>query len=321
MARIKYKYNPRTLSYEKVKLTKGMMFKMVLTYSAAAFVFAAMIIVLAYNFFESPKERAQRRELEQFTIQYKVLNDRLDQVSNVLADLQNRDDNIYRLIYEAEPIPASVRKAGYGGVDRYAKLDGYKYSSYVIDATRKLDRITSQLVVQSKSFDELIELAKNKEAMMAAIPAIQPIKKDKGRLVSGYGMRFHPILKYRRMHWGIDFSAPTGTPIYATADGEIQFTGRKGGYGNCVVIKHGFGYETLYGHMNQIAVRRKQKVKRFEIIGYVGNTGLSRAPHVHYEVIKDHKKINPVFFFYNDFTPAEFEKILELAARDNQVLS
>lgn len=321
MARIKYKYNPRTLSYEKVKLTKGMMFKMALMYSSAAFVFAVMVMVLAYNFFESPKERAQRRELEQFTLQYKVLNDRLDQVSDVLADMEIRDDNVYRLIFESEPIPASVRKAGYGGIDRYAKLDGYKYSSYVIEATRKLDRITSQMVVQSKSFDELIELAKNKEALMAAIPAIQPIEKDKGRLVSGYGIRFHPILKYRRMHWGIDFSAPTGTPIYATADGEISFTGRKGGYGNCVVIKHGFGYETLYGHMNQISVRRKQKVKRFEIIGYVGNTGLSRAPHVHYEVIKDNKKINPVNFFYNDFTPAEFEKILELASRDNQVLS
>lgn len=321
MARIKYKYNPRTLSYEKVKLTKGMMFKMALMYSSAAFVFAVMVMALAYNIFESPRERAQGRELEQFKVQYAILNDRLDQVSDVLADLQNRDDNVYRLIYEAEPIPASVRKAGYGGVDRYAKLDGYKYSSYVIDATRKLDRITSQLVVQSKSFDELIELAKNKEALMAAIPAIQPIEKNKGRLVSGYGIRFHPILKYRRMHWGIDFSAPTGTPIYATADGEINFTGRKGGYGNCVTIKHGFGYETLYGHMNQISVRRKQKVKRGEIIGYVGNTGLSRAPHVHYEVIKDNKKINPVNFFYNDFTPAEFEKILELASRDNQVLS
>lgn len=321
MPRNKYKYNPRTLSYEKVKLTKGMMFKMMLTYSSAAFVFAFIIIVLAYNFFESPKERAQRRELEQFKIQYKILNDDFDQVSKVLTDLQIRDDNIYRLIFESEPIPASIRKAGYGGIDRYAKLDGYRYSNYVIDARRKLDRITSQLVVQSKSFDELIALAKNKEALIAAIPTIQPVAKDKGRLVSGYGQRFHPILKVRRMHWGIDFSAPTGTPLYATADGEISYTGRKGTYGNCVMIKHGFGYETLYGHMNQITVRRKQKVKRGEIIGYVGSTGLSRAPHVHYEVIKDNKKINPVNFFYNDITPAEFEKILELASRDNQVLS
>lgn len=321
MARLKYKYNPKTLSYEKVKLTRGMMLRMGVTYSFAAMVFASVVIFLAYNFFESPKERAQRRELEQFKLQYEILNDRLDVVTDVLGDLQNRDDNIYRVIFESEPISASERKAGYGGVDRYAKLDGYKYSSYVIEATRKLDQITSQLVVQSKSFDELIELARNKEKMMAAIPAIQPIEKDKGRLVSGYGMRFHPILKYRRMHWGIDFSAQAGTPIYATADGEISFTGRKGTYGNTVMIKHGFGYETLYGHMNQITVRRKQKVKRGEIIGYVGNTGLSRAPHVHYEVIKDAKKINPVNFFYNDFTPAEFEKILELASRDNQVLS
>jgi len=321
MARVKYKYNPKTLSYEKVELTKGMIFRTFLTYAFAACIFAVFVMALAYNFFESPKERAQRRELEQMRFQYTVLNDRMDQVNTVLEDLQNRDDNIYRVIFEAEPKSAAERKAGYGGTDRYAKLDGYKYSSYVIDATRKLDQITSQMVVQSKSFDELIALAKNKEELMAAIPAIQPIKKDEGRLVSGYGMRFHPILKYRRMHWGIDFSAPTGTPIYATADGEVSFTGSKGTYGNCVMIKHGYGYETLYGHMNSYIVKRKQKVKRGEIIGYVGNTGLSRAPHVHYEILKDGKKINPVNYFYNDFTPAEFEKVLELASSDNQVLS
>ncbi len=321
MFKAKYKYNPKTLSYEKVKLTpKGMIVKL-FSYMIAGSVFSLFVIVLAYNFFESPKERAQRREIEQFKLQYKLLDDRIAHLSEVLSDMQDRDDNIYRVILEAEPIASSERRAGYGGVNRYAKLDGYRNSSTIIEATKKVDMLTSQMYVQSKSFDEVFELAKNKEVMMWHIPAIQPLNKNDGRIVSGYGQRFHPILKHRRMHWGIDISAPQGTPIYATADGVINFTGRKGTYGNAVVIDHGYGYETLYGHMDEYIVKRKQKVKRGQIIGYVGNTGLSRAPHVHYEVMKDGKKINPVNFFYNDFTPEEFEKILEFAARDNQVLS
>lgn len=321
MFKAKYKYNPKTLSYEKVRLTtKGMIVKF-FAYLSAGCIFSLLVIILAYNFFESPKERAQRREIEQFALQYKLLNDRIEQMSAVLADMQDRDDNIYRVILEAEPIPNSVRKAGYGGVDRYAKLGGYRNSSIIIEATKKIDKLTSQIYVQSKSFDEVFEMAKNKEVMMMHIPAIQPINKNVSRIVSGFGQRFHPILKYRRMHTGIDISAPKGTPIYATADGVIEFTGRKGGYGNCVMINHDYGYETLYGHMKEYIVKRKEHVKRGQIIGYVGTTGLSQAPHVHYEVIKDGKKINPVSFFYSDFTPEEFEKVLELAARDNQVLS
>ncbi len=321
MFRAKYKYNPKSLSYEKVKLTTKGIIARLLGYMLSGGIFAFLIIVLAYNFFESPKERAQRREIEQYRMQYQLLDDRIEQISSVLEDMQDRDDNIYRVILEAEPIASSVRKAGYGGVDRYAKLDGYRNSSTIIETTKNLDRITSQIYVQSKSFDEVFELAKNKEEMMLHIPAIQPISKNDGRIVSGFGQRFHPILKYRRMHAGIDISAPRGTPIYATANGVITFTGRKGTYGNAVMIDHGYGYQTLYGHMYEFAVKRKQKVKRGQLIGYVGSTGLSRAPHVHYEVIKDGKKINPVNFFYNDFTPEEFEKILELASRDNQVLS
>ncbi|MCP4553371.1 MAG: M23 family metallopeptidase, partial [Bacteroidetes bacterium] len=214
-----------------------------------------------------------------------------------------------------------TRKAGYGGVNRYAKLDGYRNSDIIIETTKKLDMIMSRVYVQSKSFDDLFELAKNKEKMILSIPAIQPIKKEDGRIVSGYGQRIHPILKVRRMHWGIDISAPQGTPIYATANGEVDFTGRKGTYGNTVMINHGYGYETLYAHMDKIIIKRKQSVKRGQLIGYVGNTGHSKAPHVHYEVLKDGKKINPVNFFYNDFTPEEFEMVLELASRDNQVLS
>ena len=321
MPKTKYIYNPRLLSYEKLTATTKTRFLKFLSFMASGLVFAAIVIFIAFSFFDSPKERMQKRENEQYKLQLQIMNDRLDNILVLIDDMQDRDDNIYRVIFEAEPIQSSVRKAGYGGIDRYAKLDGYKNSEIIIETAKKIDRITSQLYVQSKSFDEVFELAKNKEKMMVCIPAIQPIEKGKGRIVSGFGMRFHPILKYRRMHTGIDISAPRGTPIYATANGVIKSAGWKGTYGKAVVIDHGYGYQTLYGHMNEIIVKRNKKVKRGEIIGYIGSSGLSKAPHIHYEVIKNNKKINPVNFFYNDFTPAEFEKVLELASRDNQVLS
>jgi murein DD-endopeptidase MepM/ murein hydrolase activator NlpD len=321
MAKIRYQFNPKSLTYDKIRRTAKSLTLRFLGYLLTGMGFSVVIILIAYTLFDSPKERIYEREIEQYKLQYKILNDRFDHVSAVLTNIQERDDNIYRVIFEAEPIPWSIRNAGFGGVDRYAKLDGFKSSSVIIETTKKLDRITSQLVIQSKSFDEVFEMARNKSEMLACIPAIQPIEKGKGRIVSGYGMRFHPILKYRRMHWGIDISAPTGTPIYATGDGVIKFIGRKGGYGKTCIINHGYGYQTLYGHMKTIIAKRWQKVKRGEIIGYVGNTGLSRAPHIHYEVIYNNKKINPVNYFYSDFTPEEFEKVLELAEKDNQVLS
>jgi len=321
MGKEQYFYNPKTLTYEKKRKSGVLLFLKVLRYLVTFVVIAAIGVFLAYTFFDSPKERMLKREIAQYELQYTLLNDRLDQIESVLTNLQDKDDNIYRVIFEAEPIPQSQRQAGFGGVDRYARLDGYKNSQVIIETTKRFDRITSELVVQSKSFDEVFELARNKSIMLAHIPAIQPIEKGKGRIVSGYGMRYHPILKYRRMHWGIDITAPSGTPIYATADGRVSFNGRKGGYGKTCRIDHGYGYQTQFGHMKTITVRKGQKVKRGEIIGYVGNTGLSEAPHVHYEVIYNRQKVNPVNYFYNDFTPEEFEKVLELASRDTQVLS
>lgn len=321
MGKEQYFYNPKTLTYEKRRKSGMLIFFKVLRYMVTFIVIAAIGILLAYSFFDSPKERMLKREIAQYELQYTMLSDRLNQIESVLANLQDKDDNIYRVIFEAEPIPQSQRQAGFGGVDRYARLDGYKNSQVIIETTKRFDRITSQLVVQSQSFDEVFELARNKSIMLAHIPAIQPIEKGQGRIVSGYGMRYHPILKYRRMHWGIDITAPSGTPIYATADGTISFNGRMGGLGKTCKINHGYGYETQYGHMKTITVRKGQKVKRGEIIGYVGNTGLSEAPHVHYEVIYNGKKVNPVNYFYNDFTPEEFENVLELASRDTQVLS
>lgn len=321
MGKEHYFYNPKTLTYEKKRKSGVLIFLRILRYMVTFVVIAAIGVALAYSFFDSPKERMLKREIAQYELQYTLLNDRLAQIESVLSNLQDKDDNIYRVIFEAEPIPQSQRQAGFGGVDRYARLDGYKNSQVIIETTKRFDRITSELVVQSKSFDEVFELARNKSIMLAHIPAIQPIDKEQGRIVSGFGMRYHPILKIRRMHWGIDITAPSGTPIYATADGTVSFNGRKGGFGKTCMIDHGYGYETQYGHMKTIMVRKGQKVKRGEIIGYVGNTGLSEAPHVHYEVMYNGQKVNPVNYFYNDFTPEEFEKVLEVASRDTQVLS
>lgn len=321
MAKEQFFYNPKTLTYEKKRRSGGVILFKVVRFLIIFVAFAAVGIIFAYSFFDSPKERMLKREIAQYEFQYTLLNDRLDQIQTVLSDLQDKDDNIYRVIFEAEPISHSIRDAGFGGVDRYARLDGYKNSQVIIETTRKLDRLTSQLVVQSKSFDDVFEMARNKSMMLASIPAILPIEKGQSRIISGYGMRYHPILKYRRMHWGIDITAPSGTPIYATADGKISFNGRKGGYGKTCMVDHGYGYQTLYGHMKTITVRKGQKVKRGEIIGYVGSTGLSQSPHVHYEVIYNSKKVNPVNYFYNDFSPEEFEKVLEVASRDTQVLS
>ena len=273
-----------------------------------------------FQFFDSPKEKMLNREIKQLISQYEITQKKLQQVEIVLDDIQHRDDNIYRVIFEADPIPKTIRKAGYGGVNRYQNLKGYKNSDLIISTTKKIDQITKQLYIQSKSFDYIITLAENKEKMLASIPAIQPVSnKDLSRMASGFGYRIHPIYKTNKFHAGMDFSAKTGTPIYSTGDGTVYKVRKsKRGYGNHVVINHGFGYKTLYAHMSKYTVKKGQKIKRGDIIGYVGNTGTSVAPHLHYEVHKDGKKINPVNFYYNDLTPAKYEKMLEICSQNNQ---
>lgn len=277
-------------------------------------------MAIAYAYLDSPKEKQLKREISQLTLQYEILQQRFEHVDNVLKDIQHRDDNIYRVIFEAEPIPATVRKAGYGGVNRYKALEGMENSDLIISAARKLDELTKQLYVQSKSFDEIVELAKDKSHMLASIPAIQPVSnKDLTRIASGFGYRIHPIYKTSKMHEGIDFTAPVGTDIYAAGNGnvkEVVYGDR--GYGNYVLISHGFGYETLYAHMSKVNARPGQKVKRGDVIGNVGSTGASTAPHLHYEVIKQGLKINPINFFYNDLTPEEYEKMIEISSQSNQ---
>lgn len=320
MSKIKYYYDKKTLSYKPIESSGIDKFKNFIVYFTSSAILAFFIILIFFQYFDSPKEKRLKSEINNLILQYEIINSELEQIELVLDDIQKRDDNIYRTIFEADPIPTSIRKQGFGGVNRYKKLSGYSNSDLIINTSKKIDQLTKQLYLQSKSFEEVVDLAKNKSKMLASIPAIQPVaNKDLKRMTSGYGYRIHPIYKTRKMHYGMDFSAKTGTEIYATGDGVVSKVRRsKRGYGNYVKINHGFGYETLYAHMSKYIVKKGQKVKRGEVIGYVGNTGISTAPHLHYEVRKDKKKINPVNFYYNDLTPEEYEKMLEISSQYNQ---
>lgn len=322
MARNRYRFNNKTLEFEKVRITSKERLQKLASHLLTGLVFASLVIVFAYNFLESPKEKMQHREIENLRLHYEILNDRLEQLLVVLEDLQDRDDNIYRVIFEAEPLPSSMRHGGFGGTDRYAKLLGYSHSDLVINTTRKLDVIASQLYVQSKSFDEVFDMAKNKEKLLAALPAIQPISnRDLRRIGSFFGYRTDPFYKIKKFHEGVDFTAPVGTEIYATGDGTVTEVERlKVGYGNYVVIDHGFSYETVYAHLSKFNVRRGQQVKRGQVIGYVGNTGKSTAPHLHYEVRRNGRPVNPIHYFYNDITPDEYDQLIELSARPGQTM-
>ena len=322
MAKVKYYYNPETLSYQKLEKTTKDRVRSVLLFLSASGLFAILMLFAIFTFFDSPKEKQLKRELEQMTFQFELLNDRMDQVQVVMDDIQERDDHIYRVIFETDPIPASIRKSGFGGVNRYKKLEGYQNSKLIVETTKKIDQLSKQVVIQSKSFDDVIEQAKRKEDMLASIPAIQPVaNKDLKRMASGYGYRIDPIYKTRKFHAGMDFSAPTGTPIYSTGDGKVtRADSRSSGYGRHVRIDHGYGYLTLYGHMSKILVRPGQTIKRGEIIGYVGNTGKSVGPHLHYEVHKNGKPVNPVNFYFNDLSPEEYEIMIELSSQPTQSL-
>ena len=321
MSKVKYKFNKKSLTFERAHVTFKKRLLYFFSHLSTGVVFAAVVLILAYNFLDSPKERAQKRELEQIKLQYSLLNDQLDRVTKLIGDLQDRDDNIYRVIFEAEPIPSSIRQAGIGGVDRYEKLKGYSNSDLIIETQKRMDKILGQLYVQSKSFDDVFELAKNKERMLVSIPAIQPINnKDLRRVGSYFGNRVDPFYKVRKFHEGIDFSAAIGTEVYATGNGVVISADRNEGYGNEVVIDHGYSYKTCYAHLSRIFVKPGQKILRGQIIGYVGNTGKSTSPHLHYEIRKNDIAINPIYFFFNDLTPEEFQTMLELSSRPSQTM-
>jgi murein DD-endopeptidase MepM/ murein hydrolase activator NlpD len=323
MSKVKYKFNKKSLTFDRVQTTMRKRLLYFFSHLSTGVVFAAVVLVIAYNFLDSPKEKSQKREIDQMKLQYQILNDQLDKVTKILADLQDRDDNIYRVIFESEPVPSAIRSAGIGGIDRFESLKGYSNSDLIIETEKKMDRILGKLYVQSKSFDEVFDLAKNKERMLVSIPAIQPVNnKDLKRIGSYFGSRMDPFYKVRKFHEGMDFSATVGTEVYATGNGTVTVAGRDvaGGYGNEIRIDHGYNYQTGYAHLSRIFVKPGQKILRGQIIGYVGNTGKSTSPHLHYEVRKNGVPVNPIYFFFNDLTPEQFQMMLELSAQPSQTM-
>ncbi|MBT5858902.1 MAG: M23 family metallopeptidase [Flavobacteriales bacterium] len=320
MAKVKYYYDTKTLNYQRIEKTPWDRVKNIFIYLGASIFSGIIMIIIFFQFFDSPKQKQLKRDKLDLLNQYNTLNNELTDINLVLKDMQNRDDNIYRVIFEADPIPSSIRKAGFGGVNRYKHLENLSNSELIIETTKKIDIISKQIYIQSKSFDEVINLANNKANMLACLPSIQPVdNKDLKRMVSGFGRRIHPVYKTITHHDGMDFAAATGTPIYATANGTIEkSTYDRGGYGKHVIINHGFGYKTLYAHMNEIKVSKGSTVKRGDVIGYVGNTGLSVGPHLHYEVHYKGKKENPSFYYHNDLSPSEYNKLIELSTVENQ---
>ena len=324
MARIKYYYDTETCKYERVRTKNSDIILNTLGILSLTLSMALGLLILYSNYFESPKEIMLKNQVKELEFYYSSLNKDVEEHRRILNNIEHRDDNIYRVVLGAEPIDKSVRDAGVGGVDRYAdiKEKNVLQKDVIISLHEKVDQLRRKLYIESKSQDEVASLAENKVKQLAAVPAIQPVSnKQLIALASGFGFRVHPIYKVKKMHAGIDFAASIGTPIYATADGQvIEVSVRFSGYGKMVEIDHGFGYHTRYAHMHGFAVRQGQQVKRGDLIGYVGNTGLSTAPHLHYEVLLNGTHINPVHYFFNDLTPAEYEKIIELASVENQSL-
>ncbi|MBL7725619.1 MAG: M23 family metallopeptidase [Chitinophagaceae bacterium] len=322
MKKIKYYYNTNTLRYEKLETPLRVKLLRVFGFVAAALVTAGLISYLAFQFVGSPKERILQQQNKNLKDNYYELLDELESVQNQMKELEKRDNDVYRAIFEANPIPDSARAKELEEKLEIAKVEKLRDHQLVSSINNTLNNLLSRINSQKKSYDEVDELVKNKEKLLSHTPAIQPVSnKDLNRIASGFGYRIDPVYKTTKFHAGLDFSAPQGTPIYATADGTVSTAGNTGnGYGNYVVINHGYGYETLYGHMVRVKARNGQAVKRGEVIGWVGSTGKSTGPHCHYEVHKNGQKIDPIYFFYNDLTPEQFDLILKKAAASNQSL-
>ena len=324
MSKVKYYFDAETLSYRPIKATNINRIINFLLFVLSSFSFGliCLLILLNSDILNTPSEVAQKRTIQNYELQFDILNKKLSQLESVVANVEERDNNLYRVYFEASPIPEEQRYAGFGGVNRYRDLEGYDNSELIINTTKRLDILTKQTVVQSRSLDEIERLAANKSELIAAIPTIQPIKnKDLTRVASGFGYRIDPFTKKRRFHYGMDFTAKRGTPVYATGNGIVKRAdNRSSGYGKHIRIDHGFGYVSLYAHLTKYSVRRGQRVKRGDIIGYVGNTGRSAGPHLHYEILKDKKKINPLNFYYGNLSPKEFEALLSQSKQENQSL-
>ncbi len=322
MAKVKYYYDSDTLSYRKIERKRRTTVKFAALFILAAALFGFLFVFIASQFVESPRERALKRELANMQLQYEILNESVDEAFAALENVEERDNAIYRLYFEANPIPEEQRRAGFGGINRYKKYEGFDNSKLIIESNKRLDLLQKAVVVQSRSLDEIAVLAEDKEKFLSSIPAIQPVKnEDMKYMASGYGYRTDPFTKVRKFHFGMDFTAPRGTPIYATGDGVVERAdNRSTGYGNHIRIDHGYGYLSLYAHLYKYNVKPNQKVKRGEIIGYVGSTGRSEAPHLHYEVWKDEDRINPINFYYGNLTAEEYALMLKKASLENQSL-
>ncbi len=324
MSKVKYYYDSETLSYRKIEPKKGRKLSIFLLSLLGSLLSGFLLLLIYLNLpnVETPKERELRRELAQMELQFELINKKMNQAETVLYQLADRDNNLYRVYFEANPIPDEQRKAGFGGVNRYKDLEGFDNSKLIINTSKRLDILTKQIVVQSKSLDEIAQLAADKEKLLEAIPAIQPVNnEDLTRMASGFGYRTDPFTKARKFHWGMDFTSPRGTPVYASGNGVVsRADNTASGYGNHIRIDHGFGYESLYAHLYKFNVRRGQRIKRGDLIGYVGSTGRSEAPHLHYEIFKDGNRINPINFYYGNLTPEEFSKLLLKSQQENQSL-
>jgi murein DD-endopeptidase MepM/ murein hydrolase activator NlpD len=318
MAKGKYHFNYETLSFVKIQVSfRDIFYKRILPHLTGALFIGIILFIGATYFIDSPFLKKLKTQNNEFLLRYEMLNKRIEHASKVLTEMQQKDDNVYRLMFEASPIPASVRKAGFGGSERYTYLNGYDNSKMMVETATNLDILSKQIVVQSKSYDEVIEMVKNKEKMVASIPAIQPIAiKDLERFGSPFGYRMHPILHYVRMHEGVDLTAKSGTKVYATGNGIVSRTELGGsGLGINIKISHGYGYMTVYAHLSKLLVRSGQRVKRGDLIGLVGSTGLSTSPHLHYEVRINNVPVNPLNFYYNDLTDEEYQKMLESSSK------
>lgn len=320
MAKYFYDFNPKTLTYEKVKIGVKHFVKRLAWLLASALAFALIFVWIAFYVIDSPKTKMLERENNELKEEIARLDGRMDLMGDVLSDLEDRDDNIYRTIFEAEPVPASQRYPKLADDGRLDSLSHGEAYDLLKAANKKADRLTVRMAVQGRSLDRLAEITTAKAEMLACIPAIRPLK-NMYRITSGFGYRYHPVLKTLRMHTGVDISAPKGTPVYATADGTVSSDNGGSGYGICIIINHGYSYKSLYAHLSKKAVKPGQKVKRGQLIGYVGATGLAYGSHLHYEVIKNGRHVNPVYYFYADITPEEYNSILESSRIVNQSLS
>ncbi len=322
MRKIKYYYNTHTLRFEKLEKPLRVRLLQVFGFIAASIVTGIIIFAIAFQYIDSPKEKLLRQQNEDLKEGYAVIEERIKQLELKMGEITNRDNTVYRSIFEADPIADSARVKDMEQKKEVQLVQRMGSTNLVNTIIDQLNNLSLRIAYQDKSFNELIEMVNNKAKLLAAIPAIQPISnKQLSRIASGFGFRIDPIYKTRKSHMGLDFAAPSGTPIYATADGIVKFSGfSTGGYGNHVIINHGFGYETLYGHMVRVGATQGQQVKRGQVIGYVGSTGKSTGPHLHYEVHKSGVQLDPINFFYNDLTPAQFDRLLKMAAANNQSL-